>query len=255
MSVQPSQTQPDQGGQQPPSQPVRGPVFRPWATYALLAVTVLVYIGQNLTQSTMGVDLFALFGMKINQAIIAGELWRLVTPIFLHGSITHIGFNMYALFVLGPGLERTYGRSRYLLLYFLSGIAGNVVSFYFSTYNSLGASTSIFGLVAAEAVFIYRNREIFGRQARSLLGNLLFIVVVNLMLGLMPGIDNWGHMGGLLGGLAFAWSSGPLLAVNWLPGGTGYQMIDQNHSPRMWLYAALEIIVLLGLVLIKMTNI
>ena len=254
MSIQPPHTQPEPD-EQPPNQPVRGPGFTPWVTYILLGITVLVFGGQYLTQSTMGIDLFAVYGMKINQAIIAGELWRLVTPIFLHGSLTHIGFNMYALFVLGPGLERTYGRSRYLLLYFLSGIAGNVVSFYFSPYNSLGASTSIFGLVAAEGVFIYRNREFFGKQARSLLGNLLLIVVINLMLGLMPGIDNWGHMGGLLGGLAFAWTSGPLLAVNWLPGGGGYRMIDQNLSSRIWLYAAVEFVVMLGLVLLKMTRI
>jgi rhomboid protease GluP len=255
MSNQPPYTQPDPGSQQP-NQPVRGQAFRPWVTYILVGITVLIFGGQYLTESTMGVDIFALFGMKINQAIIAGELWRLVTPIFLHdsGSITHILFNMYALIVLGPGLERAYGRSRFLLLYFLSGIAGNVVSFYFSPYNSLGASTSIFGLVAAEGVFIFRNREIFGRQARALLGNLIFIIVVNLMIGLMPGIDNWGHIGGLLGGLAFAWTSGPLLMVNWLPGGGGYRMVDQNLSPRMWLYAAVEIVVLMGLVLLKITK-
>ena len=245
--------QPEPGGQ-PSAQPDRGPAFTPWVTYILLGVTILVYAGQFLTESLMGIDLFAVFGMKINQAIIAGELWRLVTPIFLHGSLTHIGFNMYALFVLGPGLERTYGRSRFLMLYFLSGIAGNVASFYFSPNNSLGASTAIFGLVAAEAVFVYRNREFFGKQARSLLGNLAFIVVVNLMLGFMPGIDNWGHMGGLVGGLAFAWTSGPLLIVDWLPGGGGYKMVDRNLSSRIWLYAGVELTVLVGLVILRMTT-
>ncbi len=216
MSVQSPFTQTEPDGQQA-AQPVRGQVFKPWVTYILLGFTALVFAGQYLTQSILGVDLFAAYGAKINQAIIAGQLWRLVTPIFLHASLIHIGFNMYALFALGPSLERYYGRSRYLLLYFVSGIAGNVVSFYFSTYASLGASTSIFGLVSAEAVFVYRNRELFGKQARSMLGNLFLIVAVNLMLGLSPGIDNWGHIGGLLGGLAFAWTSGPLLVVKLAP--------------------------------------
>jgi rhomboid protease GluP len=255
MSNQSPYIQPEAGGQPPDTnQPARGPGFTPWVTYILMGVTLLIFAGQYLTQSQLGIDLFAVYGMKINRAIISGELWRLVTPIFLHGSLTHIGFNMYALFILGPGLERTYGRSRYLMLYFLSGIAGNVVSFYFSPNNSLGASTSIFGLVAAQGVFIFRNREFFGKQARSLLGNLFLIVAVNLMLGLMPGIDNWGHMGGLLGGLAFAWTSGPLLAVNWLPGGGGYRMVDQNLSTQVWLNAFVVLAVLVGLVFLKIAN-
>ncbi len=253
MSIQSPFSGPEQGGQQP-AQPLRRQDFTPWVTYTLLGITVLMFAGQYLTESQMGIDLFAAYGAKINQAIIAGQFWRLVTPIFLHASLIHIGFNMYALFALGPGLERYYGRVRFLLLYFLSGIAGNVVSFYFSPNASLGASTSLFGLVAAEAVFIYRNREFFGKQARSLLGNLFLIVAVNLMLGLSPGIDNWGHMGGLVGGLAFAWMSGPLLSINWLPGG-GYHMVDQNLSPRIWLYAGVEIVVLGGLVFLKIFTI
>ena len=253
MSIQSPYSGPEQGGQQP-AQPLRRQDFTPWVTYTLLGITVLMFAGQYLTESQMGIDLFAAYGAKINQAIIAGQFWRLVTPIFLHASLIHIGFNMYALFALGPGLERYYGRVRFLLLYFLSGIAGNVVSFYFSPNASLGASTSLFGLVAAEAVFIYRNREFFGKQARSLLGNLFLIVAVNLMLGLSPGIDNWGHMGGLVGGLAFAWMSGPLLSINWLPGG-GYHMVDQNLSPRIWLYAGVEIVVLGGLVFLKIFTI
>lgn len=253
MSMQSPYSEPGQAGQQP-AQPPRRPDFTPWVTYTLLGITVLMFAGQYLTESQTGIDLFAAFGAKINQEIIAGQFWRLVTPIFLHASLIHIGFNMYALFALGPGLERYYGRVRFLLLYFLSGIAGNVVSFYFSPNASLGASTSLFGLVAAEAVFIYRNREFFGKQARALLGNLFLIVAVNLMLGLSPGIDNWGHMGGLVGGLAFAWMNGPLLSMNWLPGG-GYRMVDQNLSPRIWLYAGVELAVLAGLVLLKIFTI
>jgi rhomboid protease GluP len=253
MSVQSPFTQPEPGGQKP-AQGATKRVFTPWTTYILMGFTALIYVGQYLTQSMLGIDLFAAYGAKINQAIIAGQLWRLVTPIFLHASLIHIGFNMYALFALGPSLERYYGRTRYLLLYFVSGIAGNVVSFYFSPYESLGASTSIFGLVSAEGVFVYRNRELFGRQARAMLGNLFLIVAVNLMLGLSPGIDNWGHIGGLLGGLANAWTSGPLLAVDWLPGGGGYRMVDQNLTPRIWVYAAVEVAVLVGLVFLKMTN-
>lgn len=234
---------PDQAGRR-----LSGP--KPWATYALLAITVLVYAGQYLLETTQGVDWLAALGEKENAAILAGQYWRLVTPIFLHASILHIGFNMYFLFMIGPVLERFYGRTRYLLLYFLSGIAGNVVSFYLSPYPSVGASTSLFGLVAAEAVFVFRNREFFGKQARGILINTLMIVGVNLLLGLSPGIDNWGHMGGLLGGLAFAWTAGPLLTISWLPTG-GYTLSDQSSRRTTWMVSLVELVVLLALVLLR----
>jgi rhomboid protease GluP len=118
---------------------------------------------------------------------------------------------MYALFYIGPMLERFYGRRRYLGLYVLSGFAGNVISFMFSPYQSLGSSTSIFGLLGAEGVLIYQNREIFGNIARRALSQVVIIAVINLIIGLTPGIDNWGHIGGLIGGTLFAWFGGPIL--------------------------------------------
>ena len=224
--------------------------YKAWATYTILGTTILVFLLQLLTQQPSGTDLMELYGEKINEAIIAGELWRILTPVFLHASLWHILFNMYALFVIGPALEQFYGRARFVLLYFVSGIAGNVVSFYLSPNPSVGASTALFGLISAQAVFIYRNRQFFGGRARSMLGSTLMIVVVNLMLGLTPGIDNWGHMGGLLGGLAFAWAAGPLLDVTWLPGG-GYTVVDHSPRQKAWMVGGIETAVLVGLVLLR----
>src|SRR5258706_14469805 len=106
--------------------------------------------------------------MKINQAIMAGQLWRLLTPMFLHDDtfILHIGFNMYALVIIGSDLERRFGDWRYLLLYALAGFAGNVFSFLLSPAPSLGASTAIFGLFAAQMVFLYRNCTLFDTEPR-----------------------------------------------------------------------------------------
>ena len=151
--------------------------------------------------------------MKVNDLILAGQYWRLFTPMFLHGSILHLGFNMYALYIFGPGLERYYGHGRFILLFVLSGFAGNVFSFTFSASNSLGSSTAIFGLLAAEGVFLYLNQKVFGGVARRALNNIIMIAVVNLIIGLSPGIDNWGHMGGLVGGAIFAFLGGPILQV------------------------------------------
>ncbi|MFZ2096780.1 MAG: rhomboid family intramembrane serine protease [Anaerolineales bacterium] len=195
----------------PVSQPSVRPVYRPYVTYILIGICVVVYLVQAGTSYLLGVDLPAAFGVKDNSLIIQGQIWRLFTPMFLHGSILHIGFNMYALFYIGPMLERFYGRWRYLSLFILSGFAGNVISFMFSPYQSLGSSTSIFGLLGAEGVLIYQNREIFGSIARRALSQVVIIAVINLIIGLTPGIDNWGHIGGLIGGTLFAWFGGPIL--------------------------------------------
>ncbi len=183
--------------------------WRPIVTQVLMAVTIGVYLLQLLTKYAFGTDLPAALGMKVNELIIAGQYWRLITPMFLHGSILHLGFNMYALYVIGTGLERFYGRYRFLALYLLAGFAGNVSSFLFSDAPSLGASTAIFGLLGAEGVLFYQNKEIFGPMARRSLTNVITIAAINLVIGLSPGIDNWGHLGGLAGGTLFAWFAGP----------------------------------------------
>jgi rhomboid protease GluP len=152
----------------------------------------------------------------MNSLIRAGQIWRFFTPVLLHASPPHILFNMYALASFGSSLERQFGHGRFLALYILSGFAGNVLSFFFANdYSySVGASTSVFGLVAAEGVFLYENRRLFGSQFSRAIGNIIFVVVINLALGgLADGVDNWGHIGGLLGGLIFTWFAGPLLEV------------------------------------------
>ncbi len=199
----------------PPTAPDGGAIgmnksWKPVVTYSLMAITIAVYGLQFASQYLLGTDLPAAFGMKVNELIIQGQIWRLFTPMFLHASVLHIGFNMYALFVIGTGLERFYGRGRYLTLYLLSGFTGNVASFLFSVEPSLGASTAIFGLLGAEGVFFYQNRKLFGPMARRSLTNVVTIAVINLVIGLRPGIDNWGHLGGLVGGTTFAWLAGPL---------------------------------------------
>lgn len=168
---------------------------------------------QHLSEMFFGIDLMSLFGMKNNTLILQGQVWRFITPILLHASILHIGFNMYALYSIGPGLERRYGASSFILLYLISGLWGNMLSFLLSPHNSLGASTAIFGLIAAQGVYVYKNRFLLGRAAKPILINIIMVIAINLMLGLSPSIDNWGHLGGLLGGLLYAWFAGPTFGI------------------------------------------
>ena len=178
-------------------------------TLLIIAVTVGFYVLQNLSAVFFGRDLLLIAGAKINQAILLGQIWRLITPVFLHASILHIGFNMYALYSLGSVLERRFGVWPFLALYFIGALWGNTLSFLLTPNISLGASTAIFGLIAAQGVYIYKNRFLLGSAARPMLMNIAMVVMINLVLGLSPGIDNWGHVGGLLGGLFFSWFAGP----------------------------------------------
>ena len=146
---------------------------------------------------------------------------------------------------LGPTLESFYGHQRFLMLYIVGALGGNVLSFLMTRGLSVGASTAIFALVAAEGVFIYQNRTIFGSQARAMLSNVVFIVIINLGLGFLPGIDNFGHLGGLIAGLAFGWFAGPRFEVE--PDFTGrYKLVDKSNPATAWLVAIVLAIIFLG---------
>jgi len=240
---QPFAGQPPAPGAPPPPgtpRPVRAaftpPAKTPYVTYTVMGITILVFIIQWGTESLLGVDLPAAYGMKVNALIAQGQLWRLFTPMLLHAGIIHILFNMYALRVLGPGLERQYGHGRFLLLYVLAGFAGNVASMALSAAPSLGASTSLFGLFGAEGVFLYHNRALFGDRARAALNQIVMLAVINLAIGLSPGIDNWGHIGGLIGGVLFAWFAGPLLKLEGIA--PAYSVKDHREPVNVWITAA-----------------
>jgi rhomboid protease GluP len=224
----------------PPQQwaPARPAAVTPIVTYTILAITIGVYILQEASGFAFGFDMPARLGMKVNSLIVRGEYWRLLTPMLLHGSVLHIAFNMYALFIFGPGLERHFGRLRFLALYLLSGFAGNVTSFIFSPANSLGSSTAVFGLIGAQGVFLYLNRDLFAGMARQAIGQIVTIAAINLFIGLSPGIDNWGHIGGLVGGILFTWLAGPLLDVKGYP---PYVTVTDQRESRTVMMAALAV--------------
>ncbi len=179
---------------------------RPWATYALLAIIVAVFIAMTLVGHGDVNSVALRFGSKENDLIRAGEIWRFITPIFLHGSWLHLGMNGVFLYWFGSQIEALYGWRKYLILFFVAGIAGNVLSFLCSPAPSLGASGALFGLVGAGLVFPVRFRDLVPPRARAeILRQLSTVVIVNLAIGFTPGsnVDNMAHLGGLAGG-AFA---------------------------------------------------
>ena len=135
-------------------------------------------------------------------AVANDELWRLWTVTLVHGGLLHLLFNMYALWLAGPLVERLYGRWRFLGFYLLFALGGSLASFAFSDSRyAVGASGAIFGLFgllfAAEQI----HKPILDRQSRAFLGQLGGLLVINLIFGfVVPNIDNMAHIGGLVTG-------------------------------------------------------
>jgi len=222
------------------------PRSAPYVTYSIIGVTAFVYVLQLASQALVQTDIPVALFAKANDLIRAGQLWRFLTPALVHGSLAHIGFNMYALFSFGTGLERHFGRNRFLLLYVLGAFTGNVMSFLFSPGYSVGASTAIFGLLGAEAIFLIQNRKLFAGQFRSAIGNIIFIAAINLfIIGSLPGIDNWGHIGGLLGGLIFTSFAGPLWEIEGIS--PAYQLVDKRPLREVIIGAATVVLIFGGL--------
>jgi rhomboid protease GluP len=245
----PSPSTPPSGAGQAQQQSVRVSLPRsaPYVTYSIIGITVFFYILQLISEFAFGQDILIVYGARINEAILAGEIWRFLTPALLHGSIPHIAFNMYALLSFGTGLERHFGHGRFLLLYLLGAFAGNVASFLFTGGSySVGASTAIFGLLGAEAVFLIQNRKVFAGQFRSAIGNIIFIAAINLfIIGSLPGIDNWGHIGGLVGGLMFSTFAGPLYEVEGIY--PDYHLVDRRPFSAVTIGAAMVLLIFGGL--------
>lgn len=223
------------------------------ATFGLIGVTVLVFAAQWLGDALVGADVVLYYGAKINEELAAGQAWRLITPVFLHASLLHIGVNMYSLYALGPAVERFFGHGRFLAVYLLAGISGVLLSLVMSPHPSVGASGAIFGLLGALAAFLYLHRATFGQFGAMQLRQLLFVALINLGLGLSPGIDNWGHVGGLLAGAGMAWFLGPRFATTLLPDGRP-RLVDQRPREELTVRLALAMAAVLILSIVAMMN-
>ena len=205
---------------------------RPIATWTLIALNVLVWLAMTALGGSTDSRVLVAFGAKVNELIVQGQLWRLVTPIFLHIGIVHLAFNTYAIYGFGSQIERFFGTPRFLGLYLVSGIAGVVASFGFSPHPSAGASSAVFGLLGTEAVFFYRYRNAFGRRGQQRLYNILIVIGYNLALTFVaPSIDVWGHLGGLASGAVLSWWLMPRYAVALTDRGPA--LVDTNR-PRQW---------------------
>jgi rhomboid protease GluP len=170
---------------------------RPFFTYILVALIVAVFIIVEKGDST-NINNLIDYGAKFNPLIMQGEWTRFIKPIFLHIGIFHLIMNSIALYFLGLDVEKVYGKFRFLVIFFISGIFGVLSSFIFSTGVSAGASGAIFGLIGALFYFSQRHSKILRKSYKL---NIIGLIIINIAFGFTAeGIDQAAHIGGLIGG-------------------------------------------------------
>jgi len=193
---------------QRPTPPVED---RPYLTYTLIVINVLIFLAGFLSPD-IDQQLFIEGSLFPPYVVEGNQLYRLFTAMFLHGDPMHIFFNMYALYIVGKMIEPIFGRLRFGIIYFLGGLGGSVLSLVLGDYGvpSVGASSAIFAIFTAEAVHLYQHRNVY-RNVQGQLRQILFLIGFNVLIGFTPGsrIDNWGHIGGLIGGAILAWRIAP----------------------------------------------
>jgi membrane associated rhomboid family serine protease len=198
----------------------RGAVL-PIATYAILGITTVISLTALL--SSEGRLIFETLAL-VKTLVAEGELWRIWTVTLVHADFLHLGFNMYALYLVGPLVEQIYGSPRMVVVYLVAATGGSVASFALSEGNVVvGASGAIFGLFGVLFAASRMHLPMLDRRGRALLSQVGFLIVINIIIGFsIASVDNFAHMGGLavglLLGVAFVPSGVETLSSRWQAG-------------------------------------
>lgn len=219
-------------------------------TWALLAINIVVWVAMELAGSSENPGILLTFGAMHGPLIASGEYWRLFTAMFLHSGLQHLLSNGLALLVFGFLLERIYGWPKFTIIYILAGLSGSVASY---TFNDLvigvGASGAILGLMGAIVAFFIVRREELGHIGRQTLVGLVIITVVMLAIGFSVAfVENWAHIGGLVGGFVLGLAFAPRYQARFLtePMGLSYRLVDVSSAIRRWWVVPVALAVLAG---------
>ncbi|HEX8917450.1 MAG TPA: rhomboid family intramembrane serine protease [Chloroflexota bacterium] len=191
---------------------------RPLVTSTLVAINVCVFLLElstgalNVATGFTNETTLRNLGMEVPRLVQQGQWWRLITTMFLHGSVEHILFNMASLFAVGSLTERLYGRLRYLAIYFGSGLVASLASVVYwiasgqPEQGALGASGAIFGVAGALMIVRFQRSSLIPDSVRRrITSSVTPLVLISLGLSaLIPGVDNIAHIAGLLAGAAIA---------------------------------------------------
>lgn len=175
----------------------------PVLTIMLITINVLIFLyGLFFDKNSMLINNFALYAPYVR----GGDYYRLISSSFLHVSLFHLLVNMYSLYIIGSQIENFFGKTKYIVIYLFSAIMGSLFSMLFTRGVSIGASGAIFGLLGAMLYFGYFYRIYLGNTITS---QILPVILINLLIGFSSSsIDNFAHIGGLVGGIIITMALG-----------------------------------------------
>lgn len=213
------------------------PSVTPQVTYILIAVNIIIFLVRAVSP-TLDERIFLWGANHAPEVFLRGQYYRLFSAMFLHAGIydssgqyvlglsVHLISNMYILYAVGASMERLFGHTRFLIIYLLGGLTGSILSALLGgdSVYSVGASGAVFAILGAEFVYLYRHRKLMGAAGQARRRSLLVFAAMNLFAGIasaLPGslirIDNWGHIGGLIGGMILSWFICPMLNLRLHP--------------------------------------
>ena len=162
----------------------------------LIAANLIIYVVTLLP----GIGTLLLnYGVQVNYFVLTGEWWRIFSAMFLHAGFMHVLFNMFSLYLFGPELEKIAGKARFVTIYLISGIVGNLATYLFndSSYATLGASGAVFGIFGAFGALVYYTRHTMPMLRKLILP---IIVIGVIMTFLQSNVNVYAHLGGLVAG-------------------------------------------------------
>ena len=167
---------------------------KPIVTVSILGILAIIYLISLVTDSNTLV-----YNFGVNKLLVrSGEVYRLLTGTFIHVDLLHFLCNAYALYMIGNMVEGYYGKKKFITIYLVSALSGSLLSIAMFEGFSIGASGAIFGLLGSLLYFGYHYRVYFGNV---ILGRIIPIIIINLLIGFsVSTIDNFAHIGGLIGG-------------------------------------------------------
>lgn len=187
--------------------------IRPTIVYALLFLNLSIWLFMETTGGSQDFDNLRRFGAIRFQDIKDGEYWRLFTAMFIHIGAAHLAVNAISLLIMGGIVERIFGHSRFAAIYVISGLGGSSFSYSMIKGGRMvgaGASGAIFGCLGALGGYFLFRRKVLGPTGRQNLNAVMMLAIINFAFGfVIPGIDNWAHLGGFL--------TGGLVGVGLLP--------------------------------------
>ncbi|XP_074308285.1 RHOMBOID-like protein 9, chloroplastic isoform X2 [Silene latifolia] len=156
-----------------------------------------------------------MYGAKVNDLIMLGEWWRLLTPMFLHAGLLHVGLSSWALLSFGPQVCKGYGAFTFFLIFVLGGISGNFTSFLHTSDPTVGGSGPVFAVIGAWLVYQAQNKDVSGKQNfESMFQKAVIATTFSFVLANFGPIDNWTNLGAAISGIIYGYLASPVVEID-----------------------------------------